>query len=674
MTDPHPQTTVRVAAHAAQAANAAFLALLLTACGGGTQPSAAPGDGNQPADAGAPQVTALQIGAPVDGQVTLRAVATDDVGVSGICFRSDATAPDAGDACFQDATETVVTVPSTHQTWRAYARDAAGHVSAPFERLLDLQAPVVTALAPLALAGGQVKVRITASDSHDVSAVCLRTDTDVPLATDACFTAGDTVGVAAAVGSASYRAYARDASGNVSAAFAGSLDAYAALDTGLPVVTGITSTRQPDGRYALTATARDEHGVSGVCFRTDAAIPAATDACFQADPFVAPAPATFQTYKVYARDNAGQVSSAFDHTLDVVPPVVQAAITTDIGPTLVTVRIDAQDAHGVSAVCLRLASESAPAASDACFVTGPMVTVGKPIDFKRYLAYARDAAGNVGAALAYTLDMATPSVLSVTASAPSNGRVTLTAKAVDSVGVTGFCLRSDETVPTAGDACFTAVTASQTASSTFQQAMPTTPTTYKVYARDGEGHVSVGSPLSLGQCTGSSGPLPKVCFLTSLGDFLIELDNVHAPVSSANVLRYVNAGFYDETQFHRIMSGFMVQGGGYTAAGQVKTPAFDPIALEKTTTTGLSNTIGTVAMARTSAANSATSQFFINVVNNASTLDGSTGSDGYAVFGRVIGGMDTTVQMLRKVPVQLNGSELSKPTDPPRILRATPLN
>jgi cyclophilin family peptidyl-prolyl cis-trans isomerase len=318
--------------------------------------------------------------------------------------------------------------------------------------------------------------------------------------------------------------------------------------------------------------------------------------------------------------------------------------------------------------------EPAPLPSDSCFTSDSTITVNRPIDFSTHKAYARDAAGNVSAALPYTLDMVSPSVLSVTLGLPASGQVPVTATAVDSVGVTGLCLRSDVIEPTATDACFVATTAAFSVSHTFSLAAPTTATTLRVYARDADGRVSLGSPLSLGYCAaGTVGILPKVCFVTTLGEFVMELDNVRAPISANNVLRYVDDGFYTDTQFHRIMSSFMVQGGGFTAAGVAKTPTYAAITLEKTTTTGLSNTAGTVAMARTSVLNSGTSQFFINVVDNTSKLDSTSSNDGYAVFGKIVAGMDTTVQLIRGVPVYVSGGELSKPTDSPRILRATRL-
>ena len=133
---------------------------------------------------------------------------------------------------------------------------------------------------------------------------------------------------------------------------------------------------------------------------------------------------------------------------------------------------------------------------------------------------------------------------------------------------------------------------------------------------------------------------PEVTIHTNHGDIRIELYTKEAPVSVANFLQYANDGYYDGTIFHRIISHFMIQGGGITADLQPKQPR-EPIINEADN--GLKNLRGTVAMARTNDVNSATSQFYINVELNG-TLD-HTGKEnsrtwGYAVFGRVIDGMD----------------------------------
>ena len=135
-----------------------------------------------------------------------------------------------------------------------------------------------------------------------------------------------------------------------------------------------------------------------------------------------------------------------------------------------------------------------------------------------------------------------------------------------------------------------------------------------------------------------AGP-PRVKITTNLGSFTVELNPEKAPITVKNFLAYVDEGYYSGTIFHRVISGFMIQGGGFTEdMKKKKTKA--PIVLEAKK--GLSNLRGTIAMARTSNPNSATSQFFINVVNNRN-LDSYGG--GYAVFGKVIEGMEVVDQI-----------------------------
>ena len=132
---------------------------------------------------------------------------------------------------------------------------------------------------------------------------------------------------------------------------------------------------------------------------------------------------------------------------------------------------------------------------------------------------------------------------------------------------------------------------------------------------------------------------PVVVIETSLGSITAELDRRAAPVSVANFLAYAESGFYNGTVFHRVIRGFMIQGGGMTADLQRKETRA-PIRNEATN--GLSNDRGTLAMARTNVVDSATAQFFINTVDNPGLNNRGTdpGSYGYAVFGRVTGGMD----------------------------------
>ncbi|MDZ4186247.1 MAG: peptidylprolyl isomerase [Desulfuromonadales bacterium] len=132
---------------------------------------------------------------------------------------------------------------------------------------------------------------------------------------------------------------------------------------------------------------------------------------------------------------------------------------------------------------------------------------------------------------------------------------------------------------------------------------------------------------------------PLVQMETSKGEIVLELDAEKAPISVANFLDYARAGHYDGTIFHRVIKGFMLQGGGFTAEMSQK-PVNTPIKNEATN--GLKNKAGTIAMARTSVVDSATSQFFINTVDNKFLDNAGLNPDkyGYAVFGKVIDGMD----------------------------------
>jgi peptidyl-prolyl cis-trans isomerase A (cyclophilin A) len=125
---------------------------------------------------------------------------------------------------------------------------------------------------------------------------------------------------------------------------------------------------------------------------------------------------------------------------------------------------------------------------------------------------------------------------------------------------------------------------------------------------------------------------------TTLGKILLELNAERAPISVANFLAYVDSGYYNGTIFHRVMSNFMIQGGGYTPDLEKKTRGLRP-PIQNEWRNGLKNVRGTIAMARTRDPNSATSQFFINVVDNA-VLDQPRDGAAYAVFGKVVAGMD----------------------------------
>lgn len=144
---------------------------------------------------------------------------------------------------------------------------------------------------------------------------------------------------------------------------------------------------------------------------------------------------------------------------------------------------------------------------------------------------------------------------------------------------------------------------------------------------------------------------PTVLLKTSMGEIEIELDETKAPISVENFLGYVKDGHYGGTVFHRVIPNFMLQGGGFDAQMNQK-PVKEPIKNEADN--GLKNLRGTLAMARTAVVDSATSQFFINVKDNA-FLDNGARDFGYAVFGRVIAGMDV-VDKIAHVPTGAKGA------------------
>ncbi len=139
-----------------------------------------------------------------------------------------------------------------------------------------------------------------------------------------------------------------------------------------------------------------------------------------------------------------------------------------------------------------------------------------------------------------------------------------------------------------------------------------------------------------------AGPASIAVIKTSLGDIEIELDSEHAPITVANFVSYINSGYYDGLVFHRVMKDFMIQGGGFNAEAVFGTPGA-PIVNEANN--GLSNLIGTIAMARTEDPDSASSQFFINTANNTFLNYQNAEEPGYAVFGRVVNGMDVVMDI-----------------------------
>lgn len=291
------------------------------------------------------------------------------------------------------------------------------------------------------------------------------------------------------------------------------------------------------------------------------------------------------------------------------------------------------------------------------------------------LALFLAACGGGGTSGANTApDTQSPVVSGLVQTIVSGNTVNLTATAADNAGVTGYCFKTANIAPLASDPCFQ--TSAQKSNVLLITGMP-----YFVWAKDAAGNVSNSfrgnwTTSSAGPCSAAGGAASNlstkntICMMTDLGEIVLELDAAKAPITVANFLRYVNDGFYSATLFHRVISTFMIQGGGFTytstAGYQQKTAAYPAIVLEKTSTTGLSNLRGSIAMARTSAPNSATSQFFINVVDNIG-LDAAYQADGngYAVFGQVIAGL-SVVDQIKLVPIL---SSTAGTTDQP----ATPL-
>lgn len=164
--------------------------------------------------------------------------------------------------------------------------------------------------------------------------------------------------------------------------------------------------------------------------------------------------------------------------------------------------------------------------------------------------------------------------------------------------------------------------------------------------------------------------MQKVKLQTSKGDITIELNEEKAPKTVENFLGYVDSNYFDGTVFHRVINGFMIQGGGMDADMNQK-PTNAPIEIESDN--GLKNDRGTLAMARTNDPNSATSQFFINLVDNAFLNYQGAGNPGYAVFGKVTDGMDV-VDQIAEVPTGTKGYHDDVPTEPIEIISASKID
>ncbi len=289
--------------------------------------------------------------------------------------------------------------------------------------------------------------------------------------------------------------------------------------------------------------------------------------------------------------------------------------------------------------------------------------------------------------------------LSLSFESPSTGNHLLRLNAGDTKrgGTVSYCIKTGSAAPKANDPCFkTDAAGGRTATIEIRPGEKIEPRF--LYTQDALGNVLTPEAVP------NVGVRPLVLVETNAGAFVLELEPEKTKVTTENFLQYVESGFFNDTVFHRIVSTFVVQGGGFLYSADA-TPKYSakpglnaPIVLEKPKNSGLSNTKGTIAMARTNDPDSATSQFFINVVDNSASLDTFENEDpskarpGYAVFGKVIppaGGLANdlppAVLELTKTPVagsltgigtiDLNSAEKSAPQgSPPFIISARRIN
>jgi peptidyl-prolyl cis-trans isomerase A (cyclophilin A) len=163
----------------------------------------------------------------------------------------------------------------------------------------------------------------------------------------------------------------------------------------------------------------------------------------------------------------------------------------------------------------------------------------------------------------------------------------------------------------------------------------------------------------------------KVTVKTNHGSFVVELNAEKAPVTVANFLSYVDKKHYDGTVFHRVIGTFMIQGGGFTADGGNLTEKETGKGIQNEAKNGLKNVKGSIAMARTGDPNSATSQFFVNVTDNAMLDAPNPDGHGYAVFGKVVEGMDV-VEKIKAVPTGTRPLTMTHPRTGEKITQPSP--
>ena len=285
------------------------------------------------------------------------------------------------------------------------------------------------------------------------------------------------------------------------------------------------------------------------------------------------------------------------------------------------------------------------------------------------LAFILSACGGGGGAPTSTPEtpVQSPAPAALTAKPLAADKVRLTLSGV-SAQASRYCIRQDATQPLAGDPCFsdsdsTALVQEKTIASpsNTQRAVFTA---WVLAGSTVSRHASVSlagktcSAAAYAALSAANTTLPAVCIITGTGsttyESVLRLESVKAPISVANFLRYVNQGFYDQTVFHRFLKGGtnVVQGGSFSHDGSNylnKASTLPAIVLESTVASTLSNTAGTIAMARTNEPDSATAGFFVNTTNNNSSFDSTSTRNGYAVFGAFIHGVQSWTDLLNSV-------------------------
>jgi cyclophilin family peptidyl-prolyl cis-trans isomerase len=250
--------------------------------------------------------------------------------------------------------------------------------------------------------------------------------------------------------------------------------------------------------------------------------------------------------------------------------------------------------------------------------------------------------------------------LSQTSYQAANQQLSLIATA--NATATAYCFKTSTEKPLAGDTCFQSLNSKNIELTGHVSA-------YYVWVKDANGTVSdafMAGPCSAeGFAASEKSQLPTVCMMTDKGEMVFELEVNKAAITVANFLNYVNSGFYSGTQFHRVSTNFVQGGGGRVTNKQLelKHTSYDPITLEKPSATTVFNKIYSIAMARTSVENSATSGFFINLDNNTSF---DSDANAYAAFGRLISGTATALAISKSSGITTSDGTVM-PDQPPVV-------